>query len=93
MDYSTVSDCSYFQPKRVKSFYFPTLLLSNIRGGFVSKLDELQLLFVSNNADIAAITETWLHDDIDSNMIEIPEYMLFRLDRGGERQGGGVAVK
>ena len=46
---------------------------------------------MSNNAHIAVITETWLHDDIDNNMIEIPEYMLFRLDRG-ERQGGGVAV-
>jgi len=46
---------------------------------------------VNNNADIAVITETWLHDDIDSNMIEIAEYMLFRLDRGGQLQGG-VAV-
>ena len=92
LNFSTVSDCSYFQPKRIKSFYFPTLLLSNIRGGFVTKLDELQLLLVNNNVDVAVITETWLHDDIDSSMLEIPEYMLFRLDRGGGRQGGGVAV-
>ena len=52
----------------------------------------MQLLFVNNNVDIAVITETWLHDDIDSNMLEIPKYMLFRLDRGGGHQGGDVAV-
>ena len=91
-DFNTVLDCSYFQPKHIKSVYFPTLPSSNIRGDFVTKLNELQLLFVSNNADNTVITETWLHDDIDSNMLEIPGYMLFRLDPGGGRQGGGVAV-
>ena len=32
------------------------------------------------------------HEDIDSNLLELSGYTLFRLDRRGGRQGGGVAV-
>jgi len=66
--------------------------LTNIRGGFASKLDELQVLLSDNNVDIAVITETWLNDDIDANILQIPGYMLFRLDRRDGRCGGGVTV-
>jgi len=84
--------CSNFKPKRSKCFHFPVFLFSNIRGGLSTKLDELQQIMVNNNADIAAITETWLHDDMDSKILELSDYTLFRLDRRDGRQGGGVAV-
>ena len=44
---------------------------TNIGGGFVTKLDDLQLLFVNINVDIAVITKTCLHCDIVSNVLEI----------------------
>jgi len=81
-----------FKPKRCKRFHFPVFLLANIRGGFASKLDEFQVLFNENNIDIAVLTETWLHSDITSDMLYIPGYTLFRLDRHDGRQGGGVAI-
>jgi len=60
-----------------------------IHGGFTSKLDELQV-FSNNNVDIAIITETWFNEDIDSNILQIPDYMLFRLDRRDGRRGGSL---
>ena len=84
--------CSNFKPTRRKSFYFPICLLSNIRGGFATKLDELQQLLDYNDIDIAVIVETWLHENIDSSLLQISGYTLFRLDRRDGRQGGGVAV-
>ena len=84
--------CSNFKPTCRKSFHFPVFILSNIRGGFATKLDELQQLLDSNDVDIAIIVETWLHDDIDSKLLELSGYTLFRLDRRDGRQGGGVAV-
>ena len=56
------------------------------------KLDEVQQLAVNNNADIVVITETWLHDDIKSEILELPDHTLYRLDRRDGRQGGGIAV-
>ena len=89
---NTAISVSTFKPKRCKRFHFPVFLLANIRGGFASKLDEFQVLFNENNIDIAVLTETWLHSDITSDMLYIPGYTLFRLDRHDGRQGGGVAI-
>jgi len=84
--------CSDFKPKHSKCVQFPVFLLSNIRGGFTTKLDELHQLLENNNVDIGVITESWLHDDIDSTMLQFPDYMMYRLDRRDGRQGGGVVV-
>ena len=81
-----------FKHKWIKTFQFPIALPTNIHGGFLTKLDELQQLLVSNNVDIAVITETWLHDDIKSDILELPDYTMYRLDRRDGRQGEGVAV-
>ena len=70
----------------------PVFLVANIRGGLTTKLDELQLLFISNDVDICVISETWLHDSINSDILQIADYSLFRLDRRGGQQGGGLAV-
>jgi len=88
----TTINVSTFKPKCYKRFQFPAFLLTNIRGGFASKLDEFQALFNDSNIDIAVLTETWLHSDINSDMLHIPGYRLFRLHRRGGRQGGGVAI-
>jgi len=68
------------------------LWTSDYRRSSASKLDELQDLLDSNDVTIAVIVETWLHDDIDSKILELSGYTLFRLDRRDGRQGGGVAV-
>ena len=52
---------------------FSNTLTTNIGGGFVTKLDDLQLLFVNINVDIAVITKTWLYGDIVSNVLEMTE--------------------
>jgi len=44
-----ITDVPIFKPKCCKLFRFPVFLLSNIPGGFSSKLDELQVLFNDNN--------------------------------------------
>ena len=77
-------------PKTKKCF--SNVFIDKIRGGFASKLDELQVLLSDNNVDIAVITETWLNGDIDANILQIRGYMLFRLDRGDGCRGGIVAV-
>jgi len=71
---------------------FPIIWLSNIRGGFSSKLDEIASILSANNVNIAAITESWLHDGIDNNLTQIPGYVAYRLDRADGRMGGGIIV-
>ena len=44
-----------------------------------------------NKHDIIFLTETWLHDNIKDELINMPNYKLFRNDRLHKR-GGGVCV-
>ena len=82
----------HLKPKSKKKFQFPVILVANIRGCLTTKLDELQLLFISDDIDICVISETWLYDDINNDILHIADYSLFRLDRRGGQQGGGLAV-
>jgi len=77
---------------RVRRFTFPTVLLANLRGGLCTKLDELSVVLRDNCVDIAVLTETWLHEGIIDDVIEIAGYCLHRRDRQDGRVGGGVAV-
>ena len=61
-------------------------LLTNIRGGFASKLDEFQVLFNDSNIYISVLTETWLNSDINFDMLHNPGYRMFRLDSHDGRQ-------
>lgn len=56
------------------------------------KVDELQTVFEQNSVDIACITETWLHGDVPSEVVDVPGYVIHRADRSDGRRGGGVAV-
>ena len=66
---------------RVIRFTFPTVLLANLRGGLCTKLDELSVLLCNNCVDIAVLTETWLHEGITDDLIDI-------AGRSSRRRGG-----
>lgn len=68
----------------------PHVLLSNIRS-LVLKFDELSMFLMLNRADLVAISETWLNEQIDSSFVSITGYDLYRLDRLSGR-GGGVCA-
>ena len=66
-------------------------LLFNSRS-IVNKLSELHYLLYCTSQDIFVITETWLHDDIMSSLLD-PKglFTVIRKDRVVSR-GGGVCV-
>lgn len=54
-------------------------------------MDELVFNVNKLNPTVILITETFLHPDIPDSVINIPNYTLYRCDRG-TRKGGGVAI-
>jgi len=70
-----------------KSF---TFLLCNCRS-LLPKVDELCVFNSAYNCDVLFLTETWLNSNIDSNLINLPNYSIFRNDRIVKR-GGGVCI-
>ena len=68
----------------------PTFMLLNARS-LVQRMDELELMLNLNNIQIAAISETWFPDTIDSSYFAIPGYTIFSKPRTN-RRGGGVAL-
>ncbi len=58
----------------------PSFALINARS-LLPKVDELAALVDSNGMDIVAITESWLHKDIDDNLLSISGYNIHRNDR------------
>jgi len=58
----------------------------------VSKVDEITNILTTNRVDIGAVTESWLHDGIDTQLIQVPGYNVYTRDRGDGRSGGGVLV-
>lgn len=85
--------------KRNLKNYFPKCILAksgfkichiNIRS-LVPKIEQLRLLFCSQDIDILSVNETFLDDSVLSGEISISGYTLHRNDRGS-RHGGGVAL-
>ncbi len=68
----------------------PSFYLLNARP-LLPKVDELTALLSTNPADLVAITESWLNDDIDSGLLSVRGFNLFRNDRVLGR-GGGICV-
>ena len=54
------------------------------------KMEELDILALSTNAAIIAVTETCLDNTICDNEVCIPGYSIQRKDRN--REGGGVCI-
>ena len=73
-----------------KSPTLPSFGLINTRS-LLPKVDELAVLMDNSGMDIVAITESWLHKDIDGNLLSISDYNIHRNDRTFSR-GGGVCV-
>lgn len=69
-----------------KSF---TVAHLNVRSLF-PKLIEVEELLVNYSLDALCLTETWLTQDISTEMIGIANYKFFRCDRGC--RGGGVGI-
>mgnify|MGYP001792690292 CR=1 FL=1 len=66
----------------------PSFILMNARSLF-PKMDELTVLLPNNPVDLAAFTESWLHDGIDDRLLSINGFNCFRKNRITGR-GGGV---
>ncbi len=49
----------------------------------MNKIDEFITIVQTYKPHIVAITETWLHDQINDAKIAINDYHIFRKDRGG----------
>lgn len=59
----------------------------------VNKLCELHYVLYSENYDIVCITETWLHSNKNSGLLDPrQQYHITRKDRSGSQHGGGVAI-
>ena len=65
-------------------------MLCNCRS-LLPKIDELCMFNILNKHDIILLTETWLHDNIKDELINMPNYKLFRNDRLHKRGGGAVS--
>lgn len=67
-------------------------MLANVRS-VINKRDALHSLIDTCDANIVALTETWLHDNIhDCEVFNDPsQFTSYRCDRAG-RQGGGVLL-
>ena len=74
-----------------KTSSLPSLFVSNSRS-LRSKIDELACTVATYSADVVAITETWLSDDVPSSAFELRGYSMVRHDRSDGRRGGGVCV-
>ena len=77
-------------PQKRSNYSFPSFYMANARS-VREKLDELTAQLSTVYMDIAIITESWLHDHIDSNILTIPGYNIVRRDRR-DRIGGGVCA-
>lgn len=64
----------------------------NIRSLFTGFNDFTHMVQVKDY-DVVMITETWLSENIDNNVINIPGYNFFRKDRKGRGGGVGAYVK
>ena len=65
----------------------------NIRS-LVKKVDKLRLILKENLVDVFTISETWLQPHLNSGLVEIDGYRIFRMDRkaggGNKKRGGGL---
>ena len=67
----------------------------NIQSIF-NKIDSVRDVLEKHNADILAINESWMRDDVPTNLIDIPGFSIVRNDRttknirGQIKRGGGL---
>ncbi|KAK7907136.1 hypothetical protein WMY93_015748 [Mugilogobius chulae] len=76
----------------------PSVILCNVRS-LKNKIEELRLLtgtcFEYRESCLLTVTETWLHPDVPSSLVELNGFALVRADRSyesGKVRGGGVCI-
>ena len=58
-----------------------------------SKIDDIKVLLNNSNLDVLCIVETFLDDEVDDILLEVPDYNFHRIDRdsrSGKASGGGI---
>ena len=55
------------------------------------KIDELSAVMRLNHINIACITESWLNASVETDAINIDNFVCYRRDRQDGRRAGGVA--
>ena len=85
-----VRRCNHVETNKVTKSRLPKLALINARS-LLPKVDELIANLSVNTVNLVAVTETWLNDDIEDNLVSIRGYNIFRRDRP-HRRGGEVCV-
>ncbi len=69
-----------------------TILMLNAYS-LMNKIDEFITIVQTYTPHIVAITETWLHDQINDAEIAINDYHIFRKDREGRGDGALLLIK
>ena len=80
----TLTHLSTAQSTQPKAKTGMSIMYFNARS-IMPKFDELCAIVQSSQPDIICIVESWLSSDIENKEIDIPGYVLHRLDRN--RQG------
>ena len=60
-----------------------------------NKMTEITHIMINGDLEIGIFSESWLCPSITNDMIDIPKYNIFRLDRGSnsrKRKGDGIVV-
>lgn len=65
-------------------------MCTNVRS-CLNKLDEINATVSARRVKVFAATETWLHDQINDDLVRIPNFRHHRCDRKS-RRGGGVCI-
>ena len=86
-----VRRCNHVETNKVSKSRLPKLALINARS-LLPKVDELIANLSVNTINLVAVTETWLNDDIEDNLVSIRGYNIFRRDRPHRRGGGFVYI-
>lgn len=69
-----------------------TIAHLNVRS-LISSFNEFNDVVMSNKFDLVGVTETWLTEDLNSNLVNIRGYTFFRCDRLSRGGGVGAYVK
>ena len=57
--------------------FVPNVMVSNIRGGLCSKLDEIATVLEHNAISVACLPETWLQPSIANELIQLDNYVCY----------------
>ena len=60
----------------------------------LEKIDQIRLLMGNSNIDIFTVSETWLRPHLNTPLVSLGNYKVYRLDRGAKtkrrKRGGGL---